>query len=127
MASNRVLSCMGSGSCESEIEDPTCLTRRALQRTRIAHVHYHADTNVVLDELDQVNAGTLSNIQRTGNSRRAFDMHCQRVEMALACQLEKIVRRETCAAQQQFFDLRGENVDTTDNEHVIASAGDPGH
>src|SRR5687767_347061 len=54
----------------------------------------------------------------------AFDDHGQVVERSLLGYLQHVVRRKPGLLEDQLLDLRGEDVDATDDQHVVGAAGD---
>ena len=56
-----------------------------------------------------------------------FDVDRDFVERAGTGQLDVEVRRESGDAEERLLDLRGEDVDAADDEHVVRAARDAGH
>ncbi len=55
----------------------------------------------------------------------ALDHHIEAIKMALAVQFQLIVRRQTLVGQYQLLDLRRENIDPMDDQHVVGTPVDP--
>ena len=54
--------------------------------------------------------------------RRPLDLHGHRIEVPLAIDLEQIVRQECPLVEQDLLDLRREDVDAANDQHVVVAA-----
>ena len=58
------------------------------------------------------------------NFRADLNFDVDLVQSALASEHDPVMRQRTLDGQQRRLDLRGENIDAADDEHVVAASAD---
>src|ERR1700722_15815382 len=100
----------------STILDAVRLAGRARQRTARSHANFRGYSNVVLERRrEQQGFGSMGIITKL---RAGFHDYCHFIQAVRPRDLDLVVRRETLAAQNQLLDLRREDIDAANDQHV---------
>src|SRR5712675_687346 len=105
------------------------LALRALQGIRFDDLHLRADADQALDQpLDfALYCSARSRRQRSGDIGTPLYQDIEFIEVTIAAHFEDIVCRKARLLYDNLHDLRRKDVDTSNDKHVVAAAGDPRH
>src|ERR1035438_6152588 len=116
---------VSSGGLVPFIQDAFGFALAALQRPRRNEANVYMDAR---DRFDRMGQLAMEFFQRpyfiTENLGRDLNMHLHLVQATLAREDNLVVRQRLFDAEQRAFDLRGEYIHATNNEHIVGTAAD---